>query len=328
MYSILFYLIFSFFLLIFTFKISKFFKFYDLPNKIKIHKHKVPNIAGLGLLPLGIFIIIFNGDDQKINFTLFLFIIVVIIGLIDDIKNIKPQLKILFLLIPVVIFSNSVFTVHSLGNYENLNLQLGSFSLIFTILCILLLTNSFNYLDGIDGLLSLNLIITFIYFLIIDYESVKFLKAFVCFLIIYLLFNLNFFKLFPKQFLGDSGSLSLGFLVSTLLIIVTQSGKYIHPSIIIWPVAFVVYEFLTINILRLKLKQNIFKRDLNFIFNILDRKFNFNTSIIFCNLLHILFCIIGLIINNYELHSISILLFIIFFIIYCSLRLIFFVNQK
>ena len=189
MYSILFYLIFSFFLLIFTFKISKFFKFYDLPNKIKIHKHKVPNIAGLGLLPLGIFIIIFNGDDQKINFTLFLFIIVVIIGLIDDIKNIKPQLKILFLLIPVVIFSNSVFTVHSLGNYENLNLQLGSFSLIFTILCILLLTNSFNYLDGIDGLLSLNLIITFIYFLIIDYESVKFIKAFICFLIIYYFLN-------------------------------------------------------------------------------------------------------------------------------------------
>ena len=104
MFSILFYLIFSFFLLIFTFKISKFFKFYDLPNKIKIHKHKVPNIAGLGLLPLGIFIIIFNGHDQKISFTLFLFIIVVIIGLIDDIKNIKPQLKILFLLIPVVIF--------------------------------------------------------------------------------------------------------------------------------------------------------------------------------------------------------------------------------
>ena len=123
----------------------------------------------------------------------------------------------------------------------------------------MLLTNSFNYFDGIDGLLSLNLIITFIYFLIIDYESVKFIKSFICFLIIYLLFNLNFFKLFPKQFLGDSGSLSLGFLVSALLIIVTQSGKYIHPSIIIWPVAFVVYEFLTINILRLKLKQNIFK---------------------------------------------------------------------
>lgn len=327
MLSILFFLIISFFILIFTYKISKIFNFYDLPNKIKIHKYKIPNIAGLGLLPLGFLIIYFFELSREINITLFLFFFVIIIGTIDDILNIKPQYKILFLLIPVVIFSNTVLTVNSLGNYENLNFQLGSFSFIFTVLCILLLTNSYNYLDGIDGLLSFNMIITFIYFLILDYESVKFIKAFICFLIIYLLFNLNISKFFPKQFIGDSGSLSLGFLVSALLIILTQTEKYIHPSIIIWPVAFVVYEFLTINILRLKLKKNIFKRDLNFIFNILNERYNLTISLIICNLFHVLFCIIGLIMNNLKLYSVSIILFIICFVIYCFFRLIF-INIK
>ncbi len=324
MTSILFFLIFSFFTLLLTYKISKIFKFYDSPSKTKIHKDKTPNIAGLGLLPLGILIIFFYDLEHKINITLLLFLSVVLIGFLDDVKNIKPQLKILFLLVPVVIFSNYVFTVSSLGNYQNLNFELGSASFLFTVLCILLLTNSFNYLDGIDGLLSLNLIITFVYFLIIDYENIKFTKAFVLFLIIYLLFNLNIFKIFPKQFLGDSGSLSLGFLVSALLIILTQSGKYIHPSIIIWPVAFVVYEFLTINILRIKLKKNIFKRDLNFVFNILYKKFNLKISLILCNFFHIIFCITGLIMNIYNLYSVSILLFIIFFISYCYIRLKFF----
>ena len=97
MLSILFFLIISFFILIFTYKISKIFNFYDLPNKIKIHKYKIPNIAGLGLLPLGFLIIYFFELSREINITLFLFFFVIIIGTIDDILNIKPQYKILFL---------------------------------------------------------------------------------------------------------------------------------------------------------------------------------------------------------------------------------------
>ncbi len=320
MFSILFYLIIALSSLALTYKLSKIFNLYDLPNRIKIHSSKIPNIAGLGLLPFAILIILFNYDNIKIIITFTLFIIVIIIGLIDDVKNIKPQLKILFLLIPILIFSKYVYTVESLGSYQNVNFQLGSFSFIFTVLCILLLTNSFNYIDGIDGLLSINLLITFSYFIFISNETSNFLLPIICFLAIYLLFNLNIFSIFPKQFLGDSGSLALGFLVSGFLIILTQGNKFIHPTAIIWPVAFVVYEFLTINILRIKLKKNIFKRDLNFIFNILNKKFNLIISLLFCNILHVIFCIIGLILNKFELYTISIISFTIFFIIYCYLR--------
>ena len=90
----------------------------------------------------------------------------------------------------------------------------------------------------------------------------------------YDLFTVAAIKFFPKQFIGDSGSLGVGFLISTFLIIYTQLEKFLHPSIIIWVVAFVVYEFLAINIIRVKQGKNIFKRDLNFIFNVLDRKYS------------------------------------------------------
>ena len=328
MLTILFFVFISALSLIFTYKISKNFNLYDLPNKLKIHENKIPNIAGLGLMPIAISIILINELNSKIIITFVLFIIVILIGIIDDIKNIKPQLKILFLLIPILVFTHTVYEVSSLGDYKGVVINLGSLSFLFTVLCLLLLTNSFNYIDGIDGLLSLNLIITFSYFIFINYEMVILVLPIICFLIIYTFFNINFLKLFPKQFLGDSGSLALGFLVSTFLIILTQGESNIHPAVIIWPVAFVVYEFLTINILRIKLKQNIFKRDLNFIFNILNEKYNLKISLLLCNFLHLIFCIIGLIVYKNNLHFLSIVLFTTFFIIYCYLRLKLFVQSK
>ena len=328
MILILYFIIISFLCLILTYKISKTFSFYDLPNKLKIHKNKIPNLAGLGLLPIAISIIMINDLNLEIVITFVLFIIVIIIGLIDDIKNIKPQLKIFFLLIPILIFTNQVYNVSSLGIYGGVDITLGSLGFLFTVMSILLLTNSFNYIDGMDGLLSLNLIITFSYFIFINSELINLLLPIICFLIIYTLFNINFLNIFPKQFLGDSGSLALGFLVSSFLIILTQSEKNFHPAIIIWPVAFVVYEFLTINILRIKLKQNIFQRDLNFIFNILNKKYNFKISLIFCNVLHLVFCLIGLILYKKNLYFLSIVLFTTFFIIYCYLRLKLFNQNK
>ena len=72
------------------------------------------------------------------------------------------------------------------------------------------------------------------------------------FLIVFLFFN---FGILPKQFLGDSGSLGIGFLLSSFAIYYTQVIKYINPTIIIWFLSFYVFEFLTINIIRLKTKK-------------------------------------------------------------------------
>jgi len=321
MFLILYFTIVSFVSLIFTYIISANFNLYDEPSKFKIHKNRIPNVAGIGLLPVVISIIFINELNDKILITFLLFVVVIIIGLIDDIKNIKPKFKICLLLIPMLIFTFTIYSVKSIGVYNGINVTLGPLSYVFTILSMLLLTNSYNYIDGIDGLLSTNLIITLLYFISITNQLTNFISPIICFLVIYTLFNLNFLHVFPKQFFGDSGSLALGFLVSALLIIFTQSESNIHPAVIIWPVAFVVYEFLTINILRISLRKNIFKRDLNFIFNILNRKYSLKISLLICNLLHFIFCLIGWFVYKNNLFLSSLFLFLIFFIIYCYLRL-------
>ena len=310
----------SIFLLYITFKCSLKFEFYDLPDAIKIHTKKVPNIGGLALIPYVFFMLYFYDYSPEISATMNLFLVVIVIGFIDDIKNIKPQIKLLALFIPIYIFAKDVGVVNTLGLYDGYEITLGPVGLIFTILCIFLLINAYNYIDGLDGLLAINIIITLLtlFILIISEKNIFF--PLIIFLAVYFLFNINFLGIFPKQFLGNSGSLAIGFLISAFLIIYTQSENLLHPSIIIWTVAFVVYEFLTINLIRITQKKNIFKRDLNFIFNLLDKKFTSKKSLIICSIIHLFFCFISIVINFYDAYSLSLIMFVIIFFVYLFFR--------
>ena len=313
-------IILSIFLLYVTFKCSVKFGFYDLPDIKKIHKKKTPNLGGLALIPYMLIVLYFYDYNQEISTTMKLFIAVITIGLIDDVKNIKPQLKLLALFIPIYIFSKEVGIVNTLGFYDGYEVTLGPVGLIFTILCIFLLINAYNYIDGLDGLFAINIIITLLTFFVLIINEKNVFFPLIIFLAVYFLFNINFLGIFPKQFLGNSGSLAIGFLISAFLIIYTQSENPLHPSIIIWPVAFVVYEFLTINIIRIKQGKNIFKRDLNFIFNLLDKKFTSKKSLIICSIIHALFCFFSIIMNFYSTYFLSLLMFIIVFFIYLFFR--------
>ena len=60
----------------------------------------------------------------------------------------------------------------------------------------------------------------------------------------------------PKIFLGDSGSLLLGYLLSCLMII-SYNDFQVHPILIAWSVNLIVFDFLFVNIKRIKFNKNI-----------------------------------------------------------------------
>jgi UDP-GlcNAc:undecaprenyl-phosphate GlcNAc-1-phosphate transferase len=293
--------------------------YFDLPNNDKIIKKKTPNVAGLGLIFLIICLFLFYDFNYKLSLTLNLTILVIIGGFIDDRLNLDAKYKILVLSIPIIIFVMEVSTVDYLGVLNDKKLNLSSLSLVFSILCFFLLINASNYMDGVDGLLGLLTVFILIFFLLqTNGHYVNLFTPFIIFLLSFLLFN---FGILPKQFLGDSGSLGLGFLISSFSIYFTQIEMMIHPSIITWPLAFIVFEFLTINIIRIKNKKNIFEKDLNFIFNILLKKYNLKITLIICSLIQIFYSICGVILNYYEKYEFSLILFLIMFIIYLYVRI-------
>tara|TARA_B100000575_G_C23098170_1_gene633476 strand:- start:23 stop:1009 length:987 start_codon:yes stop_codon:yes gene_type:complete len=302
-----------------TIIISEKFDLFDYPDKKKIHFVKTPNIGGLAIILLLIssFIIYDYSFELLTIFTLS--IVVIVIGFIDDLINFKAITKLLLIAIPVTIFVYSISGVQNLGSFLAYDLNLGNFSFIFAFMCMLLLINAANYMDGIDGLISLLAIISFFgIMLLIPKSDWNSLIPILCFLTIFLLFNLG---ILPKQFLGDSGSLGIGFLLSSLSIYYTQVLEYINPTVIIWFLAFYVFEFLTINIIRLKNKQNVFKKDLNFIFNILEKKVGKLNTLFLCCILKTFFLFNGFIFNYFKLYDFSILIFIIYFFIYLTIRI-------
>ena len=172
-----------------------------------------------------------------------------------------------------------------------------------------------------DGLLGTTSIISLLFFLIfIPVIEINFIFNFIIFILIYLIFNLGIFRKLPKVFMGDSGSIGIGFLFCIIIVNYTQNLKIIHPSVIIWPIAFIVYEFITVNIIRILNKKNPLERDLNFIFNKFLSKYSNTKTLVYCNLINLFFCVIGSMIYYFEQYTLSLVLFVIVFFIYFYLR--------
>ena len=101
------------------------------------------------------------------------------------------------------------------------------------------------------------------------------------------------------------------------------SNKSIHPSFICWPLAYTVYEFISINIVRLYKNKNIFAAGSDHFHY--ELCLIFNNNILLVNLIIVLinlfFGIIGLLIyfNFGEVYSL--LFFVLFFILYFFIRL-------
>ena len=303
--------------------IAKKFAIYDYPNKDKIHTFKITNISGIALIPIIILSLILFDYEEKLSYGLSLCIFFIIIGLLDDINRFSASSKITLIVIPCYFFTQKIGIINSLGIYFGVEIFLNSLNFIFTILCLLLLINAFNYIDGLDGLISTISIITILFYLIIlPFGEIFYFLPILIFIIVYFILNMKIFTFLPKVFMGDSGSLTIGFIFSFITIYYSQYKVFIHPSVLIWPIAFVVYEFLTINLIRISLKKNVFKRDLLFIFNLLQKSYGQKKTLLLCSGLQILFCSIGLLVNYYKTYMSSIFLFILLFIVYLKLRFI------
>ncbi len=198
--------------------ISKKLKIIDKISKEKIHKTNTPLNGGFHIIAIINFVFIFNIlNNQNIDLILILLgtNIFFVIGLIDDKINLNAYLKLLIstiiILIILYISDNLIInTIYSETFSKKFVFKLSS--IFFTCLCILLLINAINLADGINSLVN-NIILLWLLFLQIYFNLSNY------FYIILFFLGINaYFIYIGKYFLGDSGTLSLGFFVSSMLI--------------------------------------------------------------------------------------------------------------
>ena len=193
----------------------------DVPNERKVHSKPMPRMGGLAIFFSFLcgYMLFAQSTPQMLSILIGGFIIV-ILGMIDDIKPIKAKYKFLVQIIAacvVVFYGNIVLTeITALG----LNLTFTvPFNYIITIFFIVSITNAINLIDGIDGLASG---VSSIYFATITVIATLIhkttgLDVTLCLIMLgstlgFLLHNFN-----PASiFMGDSGSLFLGFIISTI----------------------------------------------------------------------------------------------------------------
>jgi UDP-GlcNAc:undecaprenyl-phosphate GlcNAc-1-phosphate transferase len=323
MYNIIVYLLFSFLFFFLFAKTSYKLNLVDLPNNRKIHSKPTSYAGGISISVSLLFsILLFDTSKDIINIIISISFLVSLIGLIDDKFHLNPFVKLSIQIIPIfylVIFQN--LTLNQLGNYDYFVLNLEFFKIPLTLTCVLFLINSFNYFDGMDGTLSFVSISTLaiLYFLIPNQNFHKFLIIILVPLVIFLFFNFSFFKL-PKMFLGDSGSLTLGFIISFILIYLANNN-FAHPILLAWSVTIFVYEFLSINLIRIKNNKKLFKAAQDHLHHIL---FKITKSLLLTNFLivfiNIILFIVGYFSFKYVNPLISLILFISFFFFFLFFR--------
>ena len=324
------YILLNFIILFFCAKISYHLNLVDIPNKRKIHTKPTSYTGGIAVSTILLFsIILFDNFDKSMSSILSISFLISIVGLIDDKYNLNIGGKLSLQVFPIIyllLFEN--LALNQIGDYSYFKMELGSFAIPFTLMAVLFLINSFNYFDGMDGTLGFTSIsvLVILYFLasensphyLVNVLDVKFFLIIIMIPIsFFLFFNFSFLKL-PKLFLGDSGSLLLGFIISFILIYFANQN-FIHPILLAWSVVIFVYEFLSINIIRLKYKKALFKAGKDHLHHIFLEKTNsiFVTNLFITSLNIFLFgtgYFAFLFFNELSSLILFVFLFIIFFI--------------
>lgn len=317
------YSIITFFLFFVCAKISYKLNLTDIPNKRKIHSKPTAFTGGIALIVSLLFALqTLDGFDKSLSLILSMSFLISMVGLIDDKFNLNIGGKLSLQIIPtlyLIVFEN--LSLSNLGMYNYFGLELGSFSVPFTLLSVIYLTNSFNYFDGTDGTLGFTTIsvLGIFYFLFPEQNFQLFLIMILIPIIIFLCFNFSILKL-PKLFLGDNGSLLLGFIISFIMIYLANE-KFVHPILLAWSVSIFAFEFLAINLIRLKNKQNPFKAGTDHLHHLLLEKYK---SIAFINflifLLNITLFVIGYLSFLFINELFSLIIFLTIFFIYLFLR--------
>ncbi|MDD4950736.1 glycosyltransferase family 4 protein [Sulfuricurvum sp.] len=233
----------------------------DIPNHRSMHKHVTPRGAGIGII-FGVIlsdILTLNPIVYSHIIVFFAIFMVFIIGVLDDHRDTAPKTKFIIIFIATLLLYLDHISINTLGRFFGYDLSLGWFALPFTMFAVAGFTNALNLTDGLDGLAGGISIIILGALCSIGYEhhdlfivsvSLSFIAAIAAFLI------LNWHP--AKIFMGDSGSLTLGFVISVLSI---KALPYMQPTSILFLAALPIMDTLIVMIRRKRHGYSMFTPD-------------------------------------------------------------------
>ncbi len=286
----------------------------DIPCDRKKHKGAIPLVGGLAIYA-SVFIctMLFTKLQVELLSIITLGGILTTIGTLDDKYGLSPNLRLALQFFAGGLLSYGAgIELHTLGNAVGFGvIHTGVLAIPLTAIGIAALSNAYNMADGIDGLAASLGIVAFISLIVsldgkLNPAELKVLSFYTLSLCIYLIFNFAIKPLTPtKVFMGDAGSMFIGFSIAAFTIYFSQKPQYnLDPTTVLWFVAVPLYDMFATMIRRMRKGQSPFYPDRTHLHHLLmhlglNGKQALAAIILFATALAGL----GLLINNYKIES-------------------------
>ena len=269
---------------------------YDLPNSRKVHKNAIPRLGGLSFLPsmlmaslivMGIYSVQ-NGGSQiqmslwSVGFFTSLALIYGV-GIVDDLVGLGARTKFVAQIIAAAVMPLCGLYVNSLYGF----LGIGDIPFVigapFTVFVIVFMCNAINLIDGIDGLSGGLSFIALAGFLVCFMREGLLFYGILIAGLMGVLIAFLYFNIFGrvehdhKIFMGDSGSLTLGFILGFLAVKFTAINPCVmsyHPDALMLAYSFVVvpvFDVVRVSLVRIAHHRHIFQADKNHVHHKLMR---------------------------------------------------------
>jgi UDP-GlcNAc:undecaprenyl-phosphate GlcNAc-1-phosphate transferase len=198
-------------------------KLFDIPDERKIHQAPIPSLGGIGIFAGFIISVLFSlnfTNNSEFPYFLAAAVVIFFLGLKDDILIISPVKKFIGQVLAsfLIIYKGGV-QIHSMHGFLGMEQLPEVASLLLTYFTILVIINSFNLIDGVDGLAGSLAVLAsttlgFFFFKISQpgYAMISFALSGAT--IAFLIYNYQPAKIF----MGDTGSMLIG-LINAILVI-------------------------------------------------------------------------------------------------------------
>lgn len=254
----------------------------EIGNVRKIHKKRTPLLGGFIIFINTLFFLflinlqtniesIFNLDIKITLILIIMFSLSFIVGVYDDKFNLKHYYKIFFLIsiITFSLFYSNIITIKEIRlSFLDIIIHLDYFSFVFSIFCYLIFINAYNMYDGINlqnGIYAVGIFIYFILNSIEPFFSITMIIALLNFLI------LNYKN---KSFMGDSGTIFVSVIISTIIIYNYNSNKILYSDEIFLLMIMPGLEIIRLFFFRLLNGEGPFNSDRNHLHHILIKRYS------------------------------------------------------
>lgn len=265
----------------FIIKISARYNLVDKPNERKVHKTPISRLGGIGIVTGILFtspLWFFSGDNIMLIHFILGMLLLIIIGIVDDLKELSPRVKLLGQLAAAVFLAHGGLRIDNMFGIFGIGELPVIIQYMITAFIVAGIINAFNLIDGIDGLAGGLAMIDMTGFFILfvtagEYGLALMVASVAGALLAFLRFNYHPAKIF----MGDTGSMVLGYILSGMgimaLVISRGPGShflYTEAAVMVFSILLLpVYDTLRVFTGRVLNKKSPFSPDKTHIHHLL-----------------------------------------------------------